>query len=91
MFKRTSSDRLIKKVRLLLLQKTMEQRIPAKSIGSSPGETAEDRFVRSLIDTRLTAEENVILLQKLSEVREALIAMIISNRESSHDKDYVAG
>ncbi len=90
MFRRTSSDRLAKKIKLLLLQKSAEQKTLAGST-RNPEETAEDRFVKSVIDPRLTAEENVVLVQKLSEVKEALIAMILSNRETSHDKDFVAG
>ncbi len=91
MFRRTSSDRMAKKIKLLLLQKSAEQKTPARSIRLTPEETAEDRFLKAVIDVRLTAEENVILVHKLSEVREAVVAMILSNREISHDRDFVAG
>ncbi len=91
MFRRTSSDRMAKKIKLLLLQKSAEQKTPTGSIRLTPEETAEDRFLKAVIDVRLTAEENVILVHKLSEVREAVVAMILSNREISHDRDFVAG
>ncbi len=91
MFRRTSSDKLVKKIKFLLVQKTRDQKTFAKSIGLAPGETAEDIFVKSVIDPRLSAEENTILVHKLLEVREAFIAMLLSNRETSHSKDFVAG
>ncbi len=82
MFRRTSSDKLVKKIKLLLLK---------ESAGPESGETREELFLRSVIDPRLTAEENVILMHKLLEVREAFITMILSNRVGSHDRDFVAG
>ncbi len=82
---------MAKKIKLLLLQKSTEQKTPTRSIRLIPEETAEDRFLKAVIDVRLTAEENVILVHKLSEVREAVVAMILSNREISHDRDFVAG
>ncbi len=91
MFRRITSDRMVRKIKFLLLQKTTEQKASVKSTGLTQAETAEDVFVKSVIDPRLTAEENAILVHKLSEVREAFIAMLLSNRETSHGKDYVAG
>jgi len=69
----------------------MDQNLLSKSTGLAPGETAEDLLVKSVIDPRLTAEENAILINRLLEVGEAFIAMILSNRETSHYKDFVAG
>ena len=82
MFRRTSSDKLTKKIKLLLLK---------ESADPESGETREELFVKSAIDPRLTAEENVVLLRKLLEVREAFSTMILSNRATSHDRDFVAG
>jgi hypothetical protein len=91
MFRQTSSDKLAKKIKVFLVQKKMGQELLSKSTGLAPGETAEDMFVKSVIDPRLTPEENTILMHRILEVREAFIAMILSNRETSHYKDFVAG
>ena len=91
MFRQTSSDKLTKKIKVFLVQKKMGQELLSKSTGPAPGGTAEDMFVKSVIDPRLTAEENTILMHRILEVREAFIAMILSNRETSHYKDFVAG
>ena len=91
MFRRITSDRLTKKIRLLLLQKATEQKTSVKSIGLAQAEAAEDIFVKSVIDPRLTAEEDAILVHKLLEVREAFITMLLSNRETSDGKDFVTG
>ena len=91
MFRRTTSDRLAKKIKFFLLQKATEQKASVKSTESSQVETAEDIFVKSVIDPRLTAEENAILVHKLLEVREAFVAMLLSNKETSHGRDFVAG
>ena len=91
MFRRTASDRLAKKIKFFLVQKVTDQKAPPKSTGLMPVETEEDILVKSVIDPRLTAEENAILVHKLLEVREAFITMLLSNRETSHSKDFVAG
>ncbi len=92
MFRRTSSDKLAKKIKFLLIQKRMDQEALAKRIGMTRGGTGtEDIFVKSVIDPRLTAKENAVLVHRLLEVREAFIAMILSSREVSHDRDYLAG
>lgn len=91
MFRQASSDKLNKKIKGFLVEKKMDQKLLSKSTGLAPGETAEDILVKSVIDPRLTAEENAILINRLLEVREAFIAMILSNRETSHYKDFVAG
>jgi hypothetical protein len=91
MFRQTSTDRMTKKIKVLLVQKKTGQNLLSKSTGPAPGEDSEDIFIRSLIDPRLTAEENVILMHRILDVREAFIVMILSNRESSHYKDFVAG
>ena len=91
MYRRTLSDKLAKKIKLLLVQKSMDQKTLLKLTGLMPGGAVEDVFVKSVIDPRLSAEENTILVHKLLEVREAFIAMLLSNRETSHSKDFVAG
>jgi hypothetical protein len=91
MFRQASSDKLTKKIKVFLVQKKMDQKLLSRSTGLAPGETAEDILVKSVIDPRLTADENAILINRLLEVREAFIAMILSNRETSHYKDFVAG
>ena len=91
MFRQTSTDKLAKKVKVFLDQRKIEQRPPHKSAEWIPGERSGDLFVKSIIDPRLTAEENAVLIQRLIEVREAFIAMILSNREVSHGRDMLAG
>ena len=68
MFRRITSDRLTKKIRLLLLQKAAEQKASVKSIGLAQAEAAEDIFVKSVIDPRLTAEENAILVLRFIKI-----------------------
>ncbi len=92
MLRRTSSEKLTKKIKLLLVEKKAGQDTAVKRIGMTPGGIgAEDMFVKSVIDSRLTASENAVLVHRLLEVREAFIAMILSNRETSHDRDFLAG
>jgi len=91
MFGRTSTEKLTKKIKFLLIQKRIDQETLVKRTGVTPEGIAEDIFIKSLIDPRLTAEENVILVRRLLEVREAFTAMILSNRMDSHDRDFLAG
>ena len=91
MFRQTSTEKLAKKIRVFIKQKKTEQKFPLKSTGLKSGDKSGDLFVKSVIDPRLSAEENAVLIQRLLEVREAFIAMILSNREVSHDRDMVAG
>ena len=92
MLRRASSDKLAKKIKFLLVEKKGGQEPVVKQIGMTPGGIgAEDMFVKSVIDSRLTASENAVLVHRLLEVREAFIAMLLSNRETSHDRDYLAG
>jgi hypothetical protein len=91
MFRQTSPDKLAKKINAFLVQKKIHQKPSFESKVPTQRETAEDILVKSIIDPRLTAEENAILMHRIFEVREAFIAMILSNRETSHYKDFVAG
>jgi transcriptional regulator with XRE-family HTH domain len=50
-----------------------------------------NEFARLARDPRLTEEENAILVERLSEMREALTELLIKKREKSHARDFVAG
>jgi transcriptional regulator with XRE-family HTH domain len=50
-----------------------------------------DEFARLAKDPRLTQEENAILLERLSEMREALTELLLKKRQKSHARDFVAG
>jgi transcriptional regulator with XRE-family HTH domain len=50
-----------------------------------------DEFARLAKDPRLTEEENAILVERLSEMREALTELLLKKREKSHARDFVAG
>lgn len=50
-----------------------------------------DEFARLAKDPRLTDEENAILVERLSEMREALTELLLKKRQKSHDRDFVAG
>ncbi len=54
------------------------------------GEEA-DEFARLARDPRLTEAENAILVERLSEMREALTELLIKKRQKSHVRDFVAG
>lgn len=53
----------------------------------------EDRneFAKLAKDPRLTESENAVLVERLSEMREALTELLLKKREKSHDRDFVAG
>ena len=48
-------------------------------------------FAKVARDSRLTEAENAILAERLSELREALIELLLKKRQKSHDRDFVAG
>jgi transcriptional regulator with XRE-family HTH domain len=50
-----------------------------------------DEFARLARDPRLTEAENAVLVERLSEMREALTELLLKKREKSHDRDFVAG
>ena len=50
-----------------------------------------DEFAKLARDPRLTEAENAILLERLSEMREALTELLLKRRQKSHDRDFVAG
>ena len=91
MFRQSPTGKLTKKIKVLLDQKKTERSVHLKAAGLGVEERPGDLFVKSVIDPRLTAEENAVLIQRLLEVREAFIAMMLSNREVSHGRDMVAG
>jgi transcriptional regulator with XRE-family HTH domain len=50
-----------------------------------------DEFARLARDPRLTEAENAVLVERLSEMREALTELLLKKREKSHARDFVAG
>jgi len=54
-------------------------------------EEGANGFAKLAKDSRLTEAENAVLVEKLSEMREAFIELLLKKREKSHDRDFVAG
>ncbi len=54
-------------------------------------EQDENEFVHLARDPRLTETENAVLIERLSEIREAFIELLLKKRQKSHDRDFVAG
>jgi transcriptional regulator with XRE-family HTH domain len=54
-------------------------------------ERDENEFAKLTRDPRLTEAENAVLFERLSEMREALIELLLKKRQKSHDRDFVAG
>ena len=50
-----------------------------------------NEFAKVARDSRLTEAENAILAERLSEMRDALIELLLKKRQKSHDRDFVAG
>ena len=50
-----------------------------------------DEFAKIARDPRLTEVENTVLVERLSEMREALTELLLKRRQKSHDRDFVAG
>jgi len=50
-----------------------------------------NEFAKVARDPRLTEAENAILAERLSEMREALIELLLKKRQKSHGRDFVAG
>lgn len=50
-----------------------------------------DEFAKGVRDPRLTEAENAILVERLSEMKEALAELLLKRRQGSHDRDFVAG
>jgi len=48
-------------------------------------------FAKLVKDPRLTEAENAVLVERLSEMREALAELLLKKRQKSHDRDFVAG
>ena len=49
-----------------------------------------NEFFKVVEDPRLTEAENAFLIERLSEVREAYIEMLLKRREKSHQRNFVA-
>jgi transcriptional regulator with XRE-family HTH domain len=54
-------------------------------------EEDRDEFAKLVRDPRLTEAENAVLVERLSEMREALTELLLKKRQKSHDRDFVAG
>lgn len=54
-------------------------------------EEDENEFAKLVKDPRLTEAENAVLVERLSETREAFIELLLKKRQKSHDRDFVAG
>jgi len=50
-----------------------------------------NKFSNLAKDPRLTEAENAVLVERLSEMREAFIELLLKKRQKSHDRDFVAG
>ena len=54
-------------------------------------EQDENEFANLAKDPRLRETENAVLIERLSEMREAFIELLLKKRQKSHDRDFVAG
>ncbi len=88
---RTPPKETAKKRNLPAPKKVTGRRKPLNSTGLASAEKGGNPFVESVSDSRLSKEENTILAQKLWGIREAFIALLLSKRETSHNKDFVVG
>ena len=70
-------DRAVRRIKSVLAQKEMGEKDLA--------------FAKLVKDPRLTEAENAVLVEKLSEMREAFVELLLKKREKSHDRDFVAG
>jgi transcriptional regulator with XRE-family HTH domain len=50
-----------------------------------------EKFAKLARDPRLTEEENAVLVERLSEMKEALAELLLKKRQKSHDRDFVGG
>ena len=50
-----------------------------------------EEFAKLVKDPRLTEAENDFLVERLSEMREALTELLLKKRRKSHARDFVAG
>jgi len=73
--------------------KTLEDIATALGISMEFFFKEEDRneFAKLAKDPRLTEAENAVLVERLSEMREALTELLLKKRQTSHDRDFVAG
>jgi len=54
-------------------------------------EESGSEFTKLAKEPRLTEAENAVLVERLSELREAFIQLLLKKREKSHGRDFVAG
>src|SRR3990172_9345895 len=71
--------------------KTLEDIATALGISMEFFFKEEDRneFAKLAKDPRLTEAENAVLVERLSEMREALTELLLKKRQKSHDRDFV--
>jgi transcriptional regulator with XRE-family HTH domain len=50
-----------------------------------------DEFAKLTKHPNLTEAENAFLIERLSEIREAFIELLLKKRQKSHARDFVAG
>lgn len=50
-----------------------------------------NEFAKLARDPRLTEAENAVLVERLSEMREALTELLLKKKQKSHERDFVAG
>jgi hypothetical protein len=51
----------------------------------------ENEFAKLAKDSRLTEAENAFLVERLWEMREAFIELLLKKRQNSHARDFLAG
>jgi hypothetical protein len=51
----------------------------------------ENEFAKVAKDSRLTEAENAFLVERLWEIREAFIELLLKKRQASHARDFVTG
>jgi len=73
--------------------KTLEDIATASgvSMGFFFKEEDGEEFAKLVKDPRLTEAENAVLVERLPEMREAFIEMLLKKRQKSHERDFVAG
>jgi len=62
-----------------------------KTESKALGKAVENEFAKLAKDSRLTEAENAFLVERLWEIREAFIELLLKKRQNSHVRDFVAG
>lgn len=64
-----------------------EKKTESKALDRAVG----NEFAKLAKDPRLTEAENAFLVERLGEMREAFIELLLKKRQNSHVRDFVAG